>query len=107
MIETKIIERGTKKFEVRVKPPFQLMDEVVKIHRKLSKSIEDEDEREIAMLPVKNMVFKKMVIDPKITDEYLEDEADIDDWNAAMDIFKAVFEDIQARMEDEKKTGVL
>lgn len=107
---------GDKLFRIKEKIPLKVLDDIVREQKRLAK-IEDEDERELASLPIRNMIFKKMVdsieelggrlIIATPTDEYLENEADLDDFEAAMGLMEDVGKAIEARFDEQKKKVLL
>ena len=106
MPETKPMKFGDKTFKVRVKVPLKIMDDVVREYRRLE-AIEDAVTKELESLNVRNMIFKAMVVEPIITDEYLAKEADEDDYDAAMSLLVDMGQHIAERFKDSKKKALL
>jgi len=101
-IQTTPLVAGDKIFNIRNKAPYQLMDYAVKEFKRLS-AIEDEDDRLEASFPVRDKVFMKMCVDPKITEEYLANEADVDDYEAANRVMEIFGKMLDNRFAETKK----
>lgn len=107
---------GDKVFEVREKLPLQIID---KCHLRITK-IEEEFQdnplgRSEAMIEVRDWIFKKMVIRITIDgtvivpgetvswDDYLQNEADEDDWRMQVDLMEEFGKRMQEHYDQVKK----
>lgn len=104
-MNTRKLTCGDKVFTIRTKIPLKLLDEVVREQKRIVK-LEEDDDKELASIPLRDMVFKRMVVDPIITDEYLDNEADLDDFDAALQLLMEIGETIRERFDEEKKKGL-
>jgi len=102
MAKTKNIIIGKKTFEVRESVPYQIIDIAVREFDKLDK-IDNDERRGIASLNLRNLIMFKMVINPKMDEKYLADEADLDDIELSFDLLAEVAEAIESRFNSIKK----
>lgn len=102
MAKTKNLTIGKKTFEVRESVPYQIIDIAVREFDKLDK-IDNDERRGIASLNLRNLIMFKMVVNPKMDEKYLADEADLDDIELSFDLLAEVAEAIESRFNSIKK----
>jgi len=100
----KTIEKtvGDKTFKIRAKMPMKVIDEMTMKYRKIA-NLDDPEERELQSLPLRNDLLAAMLVEPKFTDDYYENEADMDDWQLGMDLLGELTEALSLRAADLKK----
>ncbi len=97
---------GDKTFEIRVKIPLQIIDWMMRNSTSLQNLEEGEmtEEKVEKSLEVRNKLAQKMIISPKITDEYLEEDADEDDLECFMYLQERMGNVIEAKFTDLKES---
>lgn len=86
-----------------MKFPYRLQDTVIAKQKRLERDEPDEAEREIKGLEIMDLLLKSMCMEPRITDEYLDTEADDDDKECAYYLLGRFQEVEEARMNHIKK----
>ena len=106
----KTIEKtvGDKTFKLRAKMPLKIIDDMTFKFKQIN-DVEDPGEREAMSVPLRNDLLRAMIIEPKFTEEYYENEADMDDFELGMILIAELTEALQLRASDLKKkqTGLL
>jgi len=100
--KTKEITFGSKTYLIRESPPLKFIDDLTRKLRKI-KQIEDEEAREDASDGLVNDLLRQMLVKPRFTQEYYDNEADMDDWELGMQMFAEFKAIIELRTADLKK----
>lgn len=86
---------------IKESPPFRLLDMAFGKFQKLEDA--DKDAKAAILVDIKKWILKEMVVEPKVDDNFLDNEADADFWVLSFDLLAEVQESIQKRMEEVKK----
>lgn len=100
-MKTKKIQCGDTTITIKESPPFRLLDMAFGKFQKLEDA--DKDTKAAILVDIKKWILKEMVVEPKVDDNFLDNEADADFWVLSFDLLAEVQESIQKRMEEVKK----
>jgi hypothetical protein len=101
MPRTRTVNCGDLVLKIRDPIPYRLLDMAFTKFQKLENTAEDE--RPTLLLEIKEWIMKQMVVEPKLDDKFLDEEADADLWVYSFDLLAEFQESIQKRMEEVKK----
>jgi len=101
MVKTKEVTIGDKTLKVREKFSYQILDWAMMEFKKVDGL--EANEQEIEALKIRTELLKKMVVDPKIDDQYLADEAGDEEWQYGFVLLNDLKEVMEIRMKELKK----
>ena len=100
-MKTKKLQCGDTTITIKESPPFRLLDMAFGKFQKLEDA--DKEMKATILLDIKKWILKEMVVEPKVDDRFLDEEADGDIWVLSFDLLAEIQESIQKRMEEVKK----
>lgn len=100
-IKTEEIVIGDKTFKVRTKPSYRILNECAQMGIYLNNVTDPLKAAEI-QAGMQHKVLKLMVVEPVITDEYLDNEAGIEEFNLSVQLsveIKKIMQDINDKQK--------